>query len=247
MDTLLNVNISQQAALRRQMDVIANNLANMNTTAYKGERVLFDNFLVKMDSDEGPRRLKEVNYLLDYGTIRAQEDGALEVTQSNLDIALQGPGYLTVEDSAGDPIYTRRGRMMIDTEGFLSILSGERVLDRDGNTIEVQPVDGDIQIDAEGFITGDQGPITALNLVQFANERGLLRQGGSMFRAGDQTPEPAEGVTVIQGAVELSNINAIQEVTRMIDVLRSYQAAQSNADGANDLRELAIDRLARVG
>lgn len=246
MDTLLNVNLSQQSALQRRMDVLANNMANLNTTGYKGEQVLFQNYLDRIDA-EGPRGLDEINYLLDFGTIRSLQDGPVQSTQNPLDLALQGDGFLTVEGADGEPLYARRGNLTIDTAGFLALRnSGERVLDDNGQAIGIDPLDGTLEVSQDGQISGERGVIAQLGLARFENERALLRQGNGLFRAVDAEPQPVEDLRIVQGALEGSNVNAIKQTTEMIQVMRAYQSAQRASDQVNDLRERAIDRLGRV-
>ncbi len=247
MDTLLHINLSQQTALQRKMDVIANNMANMSTTAYKGEQVLCENFVDQFRSEED-RDLNEVNYLLDFGTIRSLEDGPVQVTQNPLDVALQGDGFLTVETDAGETLYTRRGHLMLNNENFLVLQgSGERVQDVNGNDITIDPQqDGSVTIAEDGTISGDQGQIAVMNLVRFEDERALERRGNALFDAADEAPVPVEELQLVQGAVEGSNVNPIKEVTEMIGVMRAYQSAQRAADRIDDLRERAIERLATV-
>lgn len=246
METLLHVNLSHQAALERRMDVIANNMANMSTTAYKGESVLFENYIERIGG-EGGRALNEVNYLLDFGTIRAREDGAFQITQNPFDIALQGEGYFTVQSDNGEALYTRRGHLFVDPDGFLALRgSGERLLDTNGQTIPINLEDGLPAISEDGSITGDQGPIAQLALVRFDDERALLRQGANLFRSTNQAPQPAESLEILQGGVEGSNINPIIETTKMVEVMRAYQSAQKSLDDTDELRQRAIDRLARI-
>jgi flagellar basal-body rod protein FlgF len=245
MDTLLTVNVSHRSALERQMDVIANNMANIGTTAYKGERVVFSDYVMDMDA-ETPRGGDEVAFTLDYGTIRSTENGPIKSTDNPLDIALQGNGFFEVRSESGETLYTRRGHLTRDAEGFLALPTGERVVDAAGDPVDLTGLTIPPKINADGTISGPDGQIGAFNLVEFADDRALERRENSLFAATGQQAQPAQDLVLVQGALEGSNVDPIKETVKMIQVMRAYQSAQKSADSVNDVREKAIERLPRA-
>ncbi|MBB4210410.1 flagellar basal-body rod protein FlgF [Rhodothalassium salexigens DSM 2132] len=245
METMLLVNASQRSALERQMDVIANNLANLSTTAYKGERAVFSEYLVDTGGRDAPRGGDETSFVLDYGTIRSTENGPIQITGNALDIALEGPGFMQVQNQDGELLYTRRGHLTKDEQGFLALPTGERVLDDDGNPIDLNTLVDKPVINPDGTISLPDETIQ-INLVLFDNDRALERRENSLFAPGTQQPRPTDQIQVVQGALEGSNVNAIKETTRMLEVMRAYQSAQRSTDSLNDVRDKAIDALPRA-
>lgn len=244
MDNLLAVGLSHQTAMRRRMDVVANNIANMDTTAYRGETVTFRDHLFEMDG-EAKRAIRPIAQVLDFGTIRDLAEGAIESTDNPLDIALTGRGFLAVETEAGETLYTRNGRLRRDGEGALVTANGQRVLDEDDRPIFLTDADTGLAIDETGAIESRAGFVGQLKLVAFADEQLMERRGDTLF-ATEQPEEAPQALRVIQGTVEGSNVNAIAEVTEMISVLRSYQSMQKSLDSYAELRDRAVERLPRI-
>ena len=244
MDTTLYVSLSHQAAMRRRLDVIAHNIANMNTTAFKKESIAFQQFLVDQEG-LAPTVKGQVAYVQDYGLVRDTKPGTFIPTDNPLDVAIEGRAYLAVRAPSGEVFYTRNGRMRIDGDGLLTTLNGERVLDDDNQEIALAPDDTDIAIARDGTISSQLGPVGKLQLAAFADEQRMKRVGNSLYET-DEAPRPAEDAVLLQRTVEGSNVNAIEETTLMIDVMRSYQSVQRSLDSYQELRKRAIDRLARV-
>eukprot|EP00164_Ancoracysta_twista_P033662 GFYU01071939.1.p1 GENE.GFYU01071939.1~~GFYU01071939.1.p1 ORF type:complete len:139 (-),score=5.24 GFYU01071939.1:139-555(-) len=137
---------------------------------------------------------------------------------------------------------------MVDKDGELSLLSGEKVLDENGQTIQFDEEDVDIHIATDGAISTNQGEKGKLGLVSFANEQGMKRRGSSLYET-DQAPLAPENVTDVSlrpKAFEGSNVNAIESMVEMIDVMRAYERASKNSSGYEDMRKDSLDRLARV-
>lgn len=247
MDTTLFLGMSNQAALRRRMDIIAHNVANMSTTAFKKERVVFQQHLMEAAGAQATQGGR-ISYVLDHGIIRNLDQGTMIATNNPLDVFIDGQAYLSVLNQAGETFYTRNGRMTLDNEGFLSLLSGERVLGVNGDTIQTTAADGTPTISENGGVIGDLGAIGQLRLVTFDNEQLMSREGGSLYST-TQAPQEVDDLTiarVVSNGYESSNVNAVEMMAEMIKVQRSYQSAQRNSNTINDLREDSLDRLARV-
>jgi flagellar basal-body rod protein FlgF len=239
----LYIGLSQQMALRHQMDGVANNIANVNTTGFKRDQILFREFLVP--AEEGGETVN-YSYVLDFGTSVDMSNGELTPTGNPFDLALQGNGFFTVETEAGNR-YTRNGHFSTDAEGTLVTSDGDPVLDSGGAYITFAPEDGAITISSDGTISAEFSELggTQIGLVTFANLTGLKKEGGGLFNT-DQVPTGAPEATVQQGMIENSNVNAVVEMTRMIDVSRKYQTTQRMIDAGFDLERSAIQRLGEV-
>jgi flagellar basal-body rod protein FlgF len=247
MDTALYVGLAQRTALRRRLDVVAHNVANMSTTAFNKERVVFRQYLVDTPGAAATTGGK-ISYVLDHGVVRNLDVGTPVATDNPLDVFISKGGYLSVESRNGETLYTRNGRMRLDTDNFITLLSGERVLDVDGNPIQLENGDTRVDIADDGTISGELGVVAQLGISSFANEQSLKRVGTSLYEAEQDPIDPADAplIGIIQKAYESSNVNAIESTVEMIDVLRTYQNAEQRAKDITDLREDALRRLSRV-
>ncbi len=238
MENTALVALSQQMALRRQMDVIANNIANANTTGFKAERAVFNSFL--QDLGDG----QTLAFVDDVTVVRDPSDGPLTATGNPLDVAIRGDAYFEVETPDGVR-FTRGGHLRIDADGALVNADGYPVLASDGFPILTIPGDTEITIARDGTVASESGEIGRLHLVTFDNSNVLIKVGGGLY-ATDATPDTAVDAEVAQGFLEGSNVEPIVEMTRMITVLRSYQAAQKLVQEADDLMRQAISTLAEL-
>ncbi len=247
MENVVLVNLSRQMAMRRTMDVIANNLANMNTTAFKAETVLFREHPEALPKVKGSQ--DTVQFVMDYGLSRNFQEGQMAVTGNSLDLAISGDGFLVVDTPAGER-YTRNGNLSLDTEGRLVTHEGHPVLDDTGREIFLDPNGGSVIISEDGLIRQDgdelaqEDPIR-LMMVRFDQPRGLAKGGGSLFKT-DEEPKPADDARILQGMLEKSNVSAIGEMTRMIQTMRAYQSATKSGEKSHELTSKAIERLGRV-
>ena len=246
MDTTLSVALSHQVAKRRQMDIIANNIANMSTTAFKRENVMFGEYLKEAKGDT-PKSTRQISYVQDFGITRNMTDGRLETTGNLLDIALNGDGMFQVKRANGDMAYTRAGHLALSDEYTLVTSTGHEILDDGGKAIQFPPGVTDINIAADGTISSQPfGRIAKLNVVTFADDTKLKKIGDNMFSA-DTATSPATDFAIIQGAIELSNIQPIVEITRMIQVSRSYIQTAKLMENLQDSKSKALNQLAKVG
>ncbi len=235
--------LSRQSVLRRQMETIANNLANMNTAAYKGERMMFVEHLVK--SKGGERVLPEkLAYVRDIATVREQDEGPIEVTGNALDVAIRGEGYFTVDTPNGER-YTRSGRFQLDADGQLVTQHGFPVLSDAGQPFVFAPTDTQIDIGRDGTVSTENGALGRLRLVKFENQNDMRITYGGLYDT-DQLPEDVAEPTFVQHAIEGSNVNPILEITRMIEVQRSYEAAKKLIDSEDERMKQVIGELAKV-
>jgi flagellar basal-body rod protein FlgF/flagellar basal-body rod protein FlgG len=253
MENTLLIGLSRQMALRRELDVVANNIANLNTTGFKADSQVFHEHLMPVARAErftgSDRRL---SYVVDHVTWHDFSQGPVQQTGNPLDLALDGKAFLTVETPGGER-YTRNGALQINAQGQLVTSDGHRVLGENG-PIVFQLQDRDISVARDGTITvregvnpTDQGVRGKLRLAAFAQPERLRKDGTSLYVAPDGvTPEADLNAAVLQGAIEKSNVRAVAEMTRMIDVTRTYTAIAGMLQQHGEMRRSAIERLAEV-
>ncbi|WP_341701913.1 flagellar basal-body rod protein FlgF [Ferrovibrio sp.] len=239
MENATYIGLSRLSTMRREMDVIANNMANMNSTAYKGERMMFEEFL------KGPATGEKTSFVNDFGVLRDFRVGKVEQTGNSLDLAITGPGYLTVDTPQGRR-YTRDGHLRMDADRRLVTAGGHPVLDNRGQVITFPDGQGVPGIATDGTINIGQQQVGKIDLVSFPSEQELRKTAQGMY-ATSQDPEPAPASsTIVQGAIEASNVEPITEMTAMIEVVRQYQSTQSLLDAEHERMRTAIQRLGRT-
>jgi len=238
--------------LERQLNVISNNVANVNTSGYKADQTLFEEYLLSgahEDTFTGPDR--RISYVEDRGTYHDLSQGAAQPTNNPLDVAIDGSGFLAVQTAAGER-YTRDGNLQVNGQGQLVTAGGNAVLGTSG-PIVFQPTDHDITISPDGTVTVLEGTSRTdsirgkLRLASFADAQKLLKEGLNLYAAGDAgVPQADTKSTINQGYVEKSNVNAVSEMSRMVEVMRTYQQVATLLQQQSDLHKSAIDKLADV-
>jgi flagellar basal-body rod protein FlgF len=244
MDNTLLVSLSHQLAAYRSMDVIANNLANANTPAFKREAATFQEFVAQVTPAEGETGIQHVSFVKDAGTARDLTQGHAETTNAPFDVAINGPGYFTVQTADGATRYTRNGHFTLDGDGRMVTENGE-VLQGDGGDVSIASDDGDIHIAQDGTVSGAKGQIGKLKLVDFANDSALQKEGSSLYST-DQPPQDVEAPSLHQGMLETSNVQPVVEISHMIDVMRAYQATANLTQSQEDLMRNAIDKISEA-
>ncbi|APX89213.1 flagellar basal-body rod protein FlgF [Brevirhabdus pacifica] len=245
MDNSTFVSLSLATAMRRDMDVTANNIANANTPGFRGERVLFESLI--MDEQNGD---KGTAFVLDSGSYVDTRQGMLTQTGNPLDIALQGNAWLSYRTDTGQMAYGRDGRLTMDAQGNLVTVSGAQVLDVGGNPVALPPdLEGPVSISADGTISAPgRGTLGRLGLYDLPDEQGLERIGSGLFVAAEGRPAvatPAIDTKVVQGAIEGSNVQPIIEMTRMMAIQKAYDRAVKLMGGEDELRRDALRRLGK--
>jgi flagellar basal-body rod protein FlgF len=246
------IGLSRQMTLERQMDVVANNVANMNTTGFKAQRTLFEEYLSpRAHEDNFVGRDRRVSYVQDRATFHDFSSGPLEQTKNPLDVAIDGNAFLVVQTPAGER-YTRDGALQINNQGQLVTASGNQVLGTNG-PIVFQPTDKEVSIAADGNISVLEGTSTVdslrgkLRLVSFANAQQLMKEGSNLYvAAAGVAAQPDTKAQIRQGYVEKSNVNSVMEMTRMIDVTRAYTQLSAMLQQQGELRKTALEKLADV-
>jgi flagellar basal-body rod protein FlgF len=234
------IGLSRQIALQRQMDVVANNMANINTTGFKSEQLLFEQYVMPVARDRDfIGNDQPLSYVQDWATLHDLTGGAMVQTGNDLDVALNGDGFFAVQAPGGDR-WTKAGSFQLDRTGMLVDLNGNPVLG-DGGPIQFGPEESNITIGQDGSISSSAGPKGKLRIVEFDNPQALDHQGANLFSGG--TPRPATATHAMQGFIEKSNVSGVSEMAEMIRVQRAYETAASMASRQDDMRRSAIQRL----
>lgn len=253
MENTLLIGLSRQMTLERQMDVIANNVANVSTNGFKADRSLFQEYLMPTAREDNfvAGRDRRLSHVMDRATFKDFAQGSPDQTKNPLDVAIKGDGMFVVQTPAGER-YTRDGGFQIDNQGQLVTANGYPVLGNNG-PIRFQPTDKQIQIASDGNITVLEGTNridsvrAKLRIVNFTQPQRLKKEGSNLFSLGEGNAAQVDTKsTVAQGFIERSNVNSVLEMTRLIEVNRMYTHIASMLQQQHDLHRTAIDKLADV-
>lgn len=235
METTAYIALSRQMVLRQQMEIIANNIANMATTGFKAESMLLDPVI----TPAGARQ--RLAFVQDIATVRDASAGPMIETGNRLDLAIEGPGYFIVETDAGLR-YSRNGQFRLNELGELVTQTDHPVLDDAGAPIALPPGTEGIVIGAGGTVSGPEGIVGRLAIVTFDDEQ-QLRKVGDGFYETDQAPVPVPDAQIAQGMLEGSNVRPIVQMTEMMMTVRAYQGTQHLIDSHHDLQRRAIQTM----
>lgn len=246
MDVASYVLLSHEQALRRRLDVAANNMANMSTTGFKREQPLFHEY-VETQTDATVPDARKTSFVLDYGAVHDSSSGSFQSTGNPMDVMIDGPGYLAVEAPGGGVAYTRAGLIKVLASGDLATAGGQRLLGEGGRPINVPPEEiAALSIAADGSVMGRAGPLGRIAVTLFADEGSVDPRGDGLMSGTGGRELPASETRLRTGGVEESNVKPISETTDMVEILRAYQTSQRINESMADLRKRAIDQLGRV-
>lgn len=248
MDNPSIVSLSGQMALRQQLDVTANNLANANTTGFRGDRTLFQSHVSRLDV---PGR--EVAFVQDRATYLDTRAGSITPTGNPLDLAIEGNAYLAVERQGGGRGYTRDGHLHVSPDNRLVDSSGRPVLDEGGAPILMPEQVSKLEIRTDGTILATvDGRIEQagrIGLFQAGDPRGIRKGGDGLLEIppADVQPVPANapGVRLQQGALEASTVQPVQELSNLTLIQRAYESMQRIVSDDDDRMRKMIETLGR--
>jgi len=244
MDNALYVGLSRQMVLRRQLDIVANNIANADTSGFKVEELMQKvNPAEPAYTLQGPRPVKFVG---EDGVIRDFGQGALRRTDAPFDLAIEGKGFFQVQSPNG-PLYTRDGAFRVDDNGTLVAQNGYPVMDDGGGSVTLDPTLGQVSISQDGTITQGTTRVGKLGVVNFQTLAALQKTGDNFYRnTSNQQPAPAEGSKIRQGMLEGSNVNSILEISKMIEISRAYEQMAKIMDSNTELSKSAVQRMGKA-
>ncbi len=235
MENTAYITLSRQVVLRSELDIIANNVANLSTPAYKAKTMTFS------DEVQSAMGANDMSFVSSGGTSRNFDQGPLSATQNPLDFAIHGDGFFPVQTPDGVK-YTRAGRFLLDFKGDLVTNQGFQVLGLGNQPINIPYNDGEILVARDGTISTASGTVGRFEIVTFENMESLKDEGNTLY-ASDSDPVPNPDADIEQGMVEDSNVNGILEMTKLIEVSRSYQSAQKLIDTEFELQRKAISAI----
>jgi flagellar basal-body rod protein FlgF len=253
MDNTTYIALSRQQALWDQLEVVANNLANVNTSGFKGSDTLFSQYVYKVKSEDRPFR-DRVAFTHDFGLVRNLAQGTLNFTGNTYDLAIQGEGYFVVQEPGSadgrkvpEERYTRAGSFTVNGDGTLVSQTGLPVMSVSGQRIDIPADAGEVTIEGDGSVKAKDGrTIAKLRVVRFDDERDLKAVDGTQFKAAPgQQPIDIPTPKVAQGVLEDSNVNAISEMTRLININRAYTDISKLIDEEHKRKEQAADTFTR--
>jgi len=232
------------------LDVVANNLSNASTTGYKAQH----EFYRALEAAQSPALTPLNQAINDYGILGGEvtdlRPGSIQKTGNQLDVALEGSGFLTVQTASGIA-YTRNGSFHLSPKGELLTAQGDRVLAVPPNSkddpVPIKLPDGSISISPDGTISSEGAVVAQLNLVDFPQGTPLTSQGNAYFVAPKGSAQTATNVAVRQESLESSNYNPVQGTVDLITVQRHAQLLERALQIFNsDFDETAAQDLPRV-
>lgn len=237
MENSIYLGLSRQMTLSMDMQIIANNVANMSTPGYRGQNLVFEEYL--SDPRGADDELSFVQNKSQYDTTKA---GPVKATENPLDIALNGPGFIGVEGGDGQTLYTRAGNFTLNAEGTLLSSSGAPVAGQGGGEITIPAGSTEIKIDEKGMVSNQDGQLGQIMIVEFENPQTLEPRGDNTYFTDSATMDAANTV-VKQGYLEGANISPVLEMTRMIETMRTFQQVQNTLQTEHERLRGAIQKL----
>ncbi|MEM9970753.1 MAG: flagellar hook-basal body complex protein [Pseudomonadota bacterium] len=222
MDNIGYTTLTRQSGLLRDMATVAQNMANMATTGYRGERVIFAEHVHALDG-AGP------SVSMGNGAVRMTDltQGTTFRTGGSFDLAIEGDGFFLVQTPEGDRL-TRAGAFLTSPEGVLVAPDGATLLDAGGAPIFVDPAARAIAIAADGTVSADGNPVAQIGLYVPDDPMQMTRAEGVRF--DPVVPVPLEDGSMMQGFLEKSNVDPVSQIARMIEVQRAYELGQTFLD-----------------
>ena len=236
MDNTIYAALSRQSGLFREMQVVANNMANITTTGFRREGVLFSEYVDALDGEE-----PSLSMAYAQGRSIDFDEGPLANTGSALDFAIQGKGFFMIETPEGNQL-TRAGSFMRSPEGELVTPEGFRVLDTGGTPIFLPTDQGPIAMAEDGTLSAKGAPLAQLGIYDPVNSTSISLQAGTRFAVPEGTV-PADNAKVMQGVVEQSNVDPVSEIARMVEVQRAYELGQNFLDREDERIRSVISTL----
>lgn len=215
------VTLGRQSGLLREMQVVANNIANAPTVGFRREGVVFSEFVQRAGSDPS------VSMALGNARHLDLTQGGLTQTGGAYDFAIQGEGFFLIETPDGSQL-TRAGAFTPGPDGALVTLDGHRLLDGGGSPVTIPAGVGRVTMGADGTLSAGGQPIARIGVWLPVDPLRLRQTGSARLDGGEVVP--AEGATLVQGALEESNVDPIAELSRMIEVQRAYEMGQGFLD-----------------
>lgn len=238
MDSTSYTVLSRQTGLLREMQIVANNLANSATTGFRQEGLVFSEYVRGTGEEAGSLSMTRANT-----RNTSLEQGVLTRTGGIFDLAIEGDGFFQVETPEGLRL-TRSGAFVPDSNGDLATIDGYRVLDVGGAPVFVPPGAADVSVSGDGTLSSDGQLIGRIGVVRPGRTQDLQREDGVLFSVNGPVEE-VERPQVKQRFLENSNVNSISQLARMIEIQRAYELGQSFLDAEDRRIREAVKTLIR--
>lgn len=238
---------------QKSFNTISNNIANASTAGYKNQGSVVSSFgdhmISRMSSDAGlaDSDIGKGDFItVNSSTFTDFAQGAIQGTGRSVDMAIEGSGFFLVKNAAGEEVLTRNGQFEIDKDGDLALAGTGKVLDEGKNVINVKSAD--FTVDGKGVIKVGEKSVGTLYIAALGEENTLTSTGnGSFKREGASTPEEAGKYTIVQGALEKSNMDISSEMSKIIAGQNRYQSCTQILKIYDKLNELAVSQIGRIG
>ncbi len=230
-----------------RLEVLANNVANISTIGYKGDRSIFQ-IPEETESQSFETSIEGIQSLSPYAppfsTVIDFSQGAIRQTGNPLDVALNGSGFFSIQTPDGVQ-YTRQGNFTLDSEGVLITPDGYPVLGEGG---EITLDEGTVEIDGQGGVYVDGDEVGRLQISDFTNPETLIKAGNGRFVGSDAAilGERPENSTVSQGYLETANVNPVRAMTEMIETSRAFEAYQKVIQSADEATSKSINDVGKT-
>lgn len=238
MDSAGYTSLTRMVGLNREMQAIANNIANVSTTGFRKEGLIFSEHISALERNEDSLSMAE-------GNVRLTNDsqGPLTPTGGAYDLAIEGDGFFMIDTPDGQAL-TRAGAFTTNDQGELTTHDGYRLLDNGGAAIFIPPDAQTVAVSSDGTLSADGLPLSQIGLYMPEDPNTLTRTNGVRFMTTGAII-PQENAVILQGYVENSNVNAITEVARMIEVQHAYTMGQKFMEQEHDRIQSVISTLGR--
>ncbi len=236
-DNMISAALSRQKGLMKELLTVTNNIANADTAGFRAEGVIFSEYVDTLNEGDSLSMTRAAARTIDLS------QGELILTDDPFDLAITGDGFFLVE-TPGGPRLTRAGGFSLNEQSELVDQEGRRVLGEGDAAISIPQGDGEIAVSAGGDISVDGQPVARIAVVT-AQPIDLVREGENLFRAEngyEQVLEP----NVTQGTLEGSNVNAMGEFVRLIEVQRAYEGTKGFLDKEADRLKKLVETLGRT-
>lgn len=238
MENATYTTLTRQSGLLREIQVLAHNIANISTTGFRREGLLFSEYMRNLEGGEEPLSMAAANAHQTYLT-----QGAVSMTGGALDLAIEGDGFFLIETPQGERL-TRAGHFSTDASGEMVTPDGYRLLDLGGAPVFIPADAGPVSIARDGTISAGGQPLAQIGLVRPEDPATLTRASGTLHVSSGPLLPVEEGV-MLQGFLEDSNVNPISEMARMIEVQRAYEAGQKFLDREDERIRSVVQTLGR--
>lgn len=238
MDNTSYTTLNRQSGLLAEMQAVANNIANISTTGFRKERVIFAEHVHALDGQEPSLSMADAT-----GRATNLAQGPLTQTNGTFDFAIEGDGFFMIATADGQRL-TRAGTFTPSEENVLVNGNGDSLLDLGGAPIAVPQGAQKIDLATDGTLSADGVPFAQVGVFMPLDTNDLVRAGGTSFAVVDGGTEPMEQPVILQGFLENSNVNPIVEIARMIQVQRAYETGQNFLNTEDERMRAAIQTLA---